>query len=61
MRFAFRTATRSKVTFRYGRSAVWFDTFGIGEDNGQPLTFDYKPPHQLNPAPSKPHTARISA
>jgi arylsulfatase len=28
-----------------GRFGV--DTFGIGEDSGQPVTFDYKPPFRF--------------
>jgi hypothetical protein len=24
------------------------DTFGVGEDSGQPVTFDYKPPFKFD-------------
>jgi hypothetical protein len=40
-----RRTPRTEFSVWTGRFGV--DTFGIGEDSGQPVTFDYKPPFKF--------------
>jgi hypothetical protein len=72
MRFAFRSGDQVAQGDIHATVAARFgvDTFGIREDSGQPVTFDYKPPNKLTGkiekivislTPAKPYTARISA